>query len=132
MKKSERGSAAVETALVFPIILMLTIGLMEYGKYFYDAFRYQQAVYSGARVGAIAEENKEAVAKEEIERLFVNMGVDASKVLPYVLVNVNVPTGVANKSAISVRILKPYNPIIGFDRIVMPANIDISASELNY
>jgi len=134
VRRGERGSAAVEAALVFPIILMLTIGLMEYGKYFYDVYRYQQAVYSGARVGAITEgENdaKEAAAKNEVKRILTNMG------MVYLESNVYVTfetiAGLSSKTAIKVNIIvNPYKPIIGIDRVVMPKYIDVSASELNY
>lgn len=132
MKKTERGSTAVETALVFPIVLLLTIGMMEYGKYFFDMYRYQQAVYSGARVGAMAEEeNKAETARAEAIRVLSSMGITGDAV-PTINVNTGIATGVKEKTAIQVSIVKAYTPMIGFDRLIMPDSIRVYASQLNY
>jgi len=133
MNQTERGSAAVEAALVFPILIMLILGIMEYGKYFYDVYRYQQAVYSGARIGAITEDEatKDAVAEEEVKRVLVNMGIAAEKI-PVILVESDIDMGVAGKTATRVSIDTLYTPIIGYASLIMPARIYVVASQMNY
>src|SRR3954453_338838 len=44
-----RGSAVLDAALVFPILLSLTFGTVEYGYYFYVKHTLQGAAREGAR-----------------------------------------------------------------------------------
>src|SRR6476660_5289004 len=44
-----RGSAVLDAALVFPILLSLTFGTVEYGYYFYVKHSLQGAAREGAR-----------------------------------------------------------------------------------
>jgi Flp pilus assembly protein TadG len=44
-----RGSAVLDAALVFPILLSLTFGTVEYGYYFYAKHSLQGAAREGAR-----------------------------------------------------------------------------------
>src|SRR5438552_3487535 len=44
-----RGSAVLDAALVFPILLSLTFGTIEYGYYFYVKHSLQGAAREGAR-----------------------------------------------------------------------------------
>ena len=50
----ERGTAAIELALVFLIMLMLAIGTFEWGTGFADRISLASSVREGARVGAAA------------------------------------------------------------------------------
>ncbi|MGI9609366.1 MAG: TadE/TadG family type IV pilus assembly protein [Acidimicrobiia bacterium] len=56
----ERGTAAIELALVFMIMLMLAIGTFEWGTGFADRINLSSAVREGARVGAAAGDNVDA------------------------------------------------------------------------
>ncbi|QLC22445.1 pilus assembly protein [Parasphingopyxis sp. CP4] len=47
-----RGSAAVELALVAPMLIILSFGAMEVGKYFMDEHAVSKAVRDGARFAA--------------------------------------------------------------------------------
>ena len=49
-RSPRRGLAAVETAIVLPLILILTMGLLEYGWLFLKAQQIQNAAREGARV----------------------------------------------------------------------------------
>lgn len=48
-RKFRRGSAVMDAALVFPILLSLTFGTVEYGHYFYWKHTLQGAAREGAR-----------------------------------------------------------------------------------
>jgi uncharacterized membrane protein len=52
---SRRGMAAIESALVLPLVLLLTLGLCEYGWLFLKQQQISQAAHAGARAGAIAD-----------------------------------------------------------------------------
>ena len=47
--RSERGIALLEFALTFPVLLVLVLGMMEYGRYFYVAVSANNAAREGAR-----------------------------------------------------------------------------------
>jgi Flp pilus assembly protein TadG len=48
-----RGSAVLDAALVFPILLSLTFGCIEFGHYFYVKHTLQGAAREGARAAAM-------------------------------------------------------------------------------
>lgn len=48
-KSSRRGSAVLDAALVFPILLSLTFGTVEFGYYFYVKHTLQGAAREGCR-----------------------------------------------------------------------------------
>ena len=54
-KRGRRGLAAVETALVAPLLLLMLVGIMEYGLIFLRAQQITHAARHGARVGARAD-----------------------------------------------------------------------------
>jgi hypothetical protein len=47
--RSVQGAAAVEFALVFPLLLLLTFGIIEFGLVFYQANMLEKATQKGAR-----------------------------------------------------------------------------------
>ncbi len=47
-----RGLAVIETALVFPLLLLMTLGMLEYGWMFLKSQGVTNAARQGARVGA--------------------------------------------------------------------------------
>lgn len=51
----ERGASAVEFALVAPVLVLLLMGLLQYGLYVRDALDTRQAVREAVRFGATAE-----------------------------------------------------------------------------
>lgn len=52
-KKKERGAVAVEMALVLPVLLLLLIGIMEFGRVLNVQVSLTQAAREGARHAAI-------------------------------------------------------------------------------
>jgi Flp pilus assembly protein TadG len=59
--RSDRGAAAVEFALVLPVLLVLVLGIVEFGRIYNVQISVTNAAREGARVMAI--ENKPAVAR---------------------------------------------------------------------
>jgi Flp pilus assembly protein TadG len=51
--KSERGAAIVEFALVIPILLMLVVGIFEFGRMYYIQTTLSMAARQGARILAL-------------------------------------------------------------------------------
>jgi Flp pilus assembly protein TadG len=52
-RRGERGAAAVEFALVAPVLFLVLFGIIDYGIWFADAISLRQAVRDGARQGAV-------------------------------------------------------------------------------
>src|SRR4051794_38017083 len=70
-RAADRGSVAVEAALVIPALLLLIVGLLEFGLAFKDQLAITSAVRAGARIAAaepryvnFATDAASAVAKE--------------------------------------------------------------------
>ncbi len=55
-RESERGAAAVEFALVFPILMLVVFGILQYGLYFFDAHGTRTGVREAARLGVVMTE----------------------------------------------------------------------------
>lgn len=66
---SDRGAAAVELALVLPILLILVFGLIQYGWYFYQSQETSFAVREGARVAAVGTQDTSGVQDLVTEKL---------------------------------------------------------------
>ncbi len=51
-QRGRKGGAAVELAVVFPMIVLLVIGAVDYGRVFYTAVTVANAARAGAEYGA--------------------------------------------------------------------------------
>lgn len=51
-RRRERGAAAVEAAFVVPLLVFITIGMLEFGLYWQQSHTYNEAARSAARIGA--------------------------------------------------------------------------------
>src|SRR5512135_1792339 len=49
----QRGAAAVEFAIVLPLLVILTFGIIEFGIYIYDKAMITNASREGARAGVV-------------------------------------------------------------------------------
>jgi Flp pilus assembly protein TadG len=52
-RNRQRGGAAVEFALVFPILCAVMFGMIDYGWYFYERFSVASAVRDGLRLAVV-------------------------------------------------------------------------------
>lgn len=63
---AERGAAAVELALVLPILIFLIFGIVEFGRGFNARLTVTHAAREGARAFAIAEGDDSAAIEEDV------------------------------------------------------------------
>src|SRR4051794_13790543 len=54
-RRSDRGAAAVEFALVTPLLLLMLFGIIDYGIWFADSISARQAVRNVARQGSVGQ-----------------------------------------------------------------------------
>ena len=51
--RRERGAAAVEFALLLPVLVLLVGGIVDYGRYFFTQLQLTNAAREGARAGIV-------------------------------------------------------------------------------
>ncbi|MDP3920550.1 MAG: TadE/TadG family type IV pilus assembly protein [Candidatus Omnitrophota bacterium] len=80
-KKSERGSVVLEAALMLPIIFVLLLGILEFGRVLMIQQALTNAAREGARQGAVYMDDTEAltvagdVASDYLTRTGVNLSM---------------------------------------------------------
>lgn len=95
-----RGSAVLDAALVFPVLLSLTFGCVEFGHYFYIKHTLQGAAREGARAAATGTANSEVTAA-------VKASMDAAGIIP-----ANYTTTITDTSGTNMTI-SSTNPVAG-------------------
>lgn len=68
---SERGAAAVEFAIILPVLLMLVLGIMEFGRAYNTQLSLTNAAREGVRVMAIS--NDPAAARAAAKNAAVSL-----------------------------------------------------------
>lgn len=71
-RESERGAAAVEFAILLPLLLLLVLGIAEFGRAFNAQITLTQAAREGVRVMAIT--NKPEDAKIAAQKAAASLG----------------------------------------------------------
>ncbi len=91
----ERGAAAVEFALVLPILVLILFGIIDYGLYFNTSLQSRWGVHDAARAAAVAPDQGGATtcgttitAPRDIERLICSVlhNTDSATAKKYVAV----------------------------------------------
>jgi Flp pilus assembly protein TadG len=143
MKRKEnrcRGAAAVEAALVLPVLLLVTFGAIRYGWFFLKA----QEVTNAARYGARVAIRADASTQDVLDAISALLGPHGSKIIdnndvsPYVTFMVNDGPSANVESAsnmgdsVTVTVTIPaadvdIMPLVPFTNLD-PSNFNISAS----
>jgi Flp pilus assembly protein TadG len=135
-----RGAAAVEVALVLPVILLVTFGAIRYGWFFLKAQEITNAARYGARVAIRADASTQDVL-DVISALLGPHGaqiIDVDDASPYVTFKVNdAPSGNIESAtnmgdSVTVTVTIPaadvdIMPLVPFTNLD-PSNFNISAS----
>lgn len=122
-RRSRRGSQAVEFALVLPVLLTLTAGIVDYGWYYSTELTVIHAVREGARAGAAADQGDDACS---IARVATVEALQASGFTTASPSNVDVevvdaPTIGTGGRTITVTVSMPYNELWGL--VTTPTNM---------
>jgi Flp pilus assembly protein TadG len=72
--RHERGSVAVELAVVAPALMLLVLGLLQFALWYHAQNVVQTAAQEGARVAAAEEGTAEAGRTRALEVLLVGLG----------------------------------------------------------
>jgi len=52
LRRSERGGAMIELAVVMPVLILMCVGVMDYGRVFFTSIAVSNAARAGAEYGA--------------------------------------------------------------------------------
>lgn len=94
-KKHCRGAAAVEIALVLPLLLLLTLGAIKYGWLFLISQQITNAARQGARIAILSNSTTDGVngVKQRIidllDEVDITIGVDNIECIPFYVEDVN-------------------------------------------
>ncbi len=125
---ADRGAAAVEFALVLPLLMMLVMGGIDWGFYFFQAQVVTNAAREGARAGSLEIDEDgidngplaENIAKSTAETYLTNGLLDPS-------IAQVIPSAPLGAGTIRVDITYPVFSITGFNWFVFPDNIYATA-----
>jgi Flp pilus assembly protein TadG len=118
----QRGVAAVEFALVLPLLLTLVLGAIDWGWYFFVDQLVTNAAREGARAGTLLPPRPTSTATQG-ETAAENAGKAYLKRVSLTETGVNATfTTVDGTDAISVTIKYPVGSVTGFLSPVMPEN----------
>jgi len=89
----ERGQSLVEAAIALPLLLLLLMGIMEYGWYFYNQLNVENGSREGARYGIVHTDSVTFTADvtEVVNEMLTGPGtvsVTVTKTTTYVTVKV--------------------------------------------
>jgi Flp pilus assembly protein TadG len=73
--RSERGAAAVEFALVLPVLIVLVLGIVEFGRAFQVQSTLAAAAREGVRIVAIQDDSAAATAAVQSASSSLNPGL---------------------------------------------------------
>ena len=77
MRKDERGQSLVETALVLPLLLLLIVGILDFGRVTFSYAHLQMAAQETVRKGGLGKTDAEMTA---FAKNYVHLG-DSSKLI---------------------------------------------------
>lgn len=108
---TRRGSAAIEFALVLPVLLVCVLGVLDYGWYFYNEMLVLSAVKEGTRYGAATPRTNDpaGVAAARVRTTLNTYGLPGGTA--YVA---SALKGVKPDTTLQVTGTLPYVPLSGF------------------
>jgi Flp pilus assembly protein TadG len=90
VKSRERGAAAVEMALVLPVLLLIIFGIVDFGRMLNAQITITQAAREGARVAAVGGAQTAVNARVQL----ATPGMTVTSPITTACTGVNSPTGV--------------------------------------
>jgi Flp pilus assembly protein TadG len=80
MRRDERGQSLVETALILPVLLLLLVGILDFGRIMYSYAHLHMAAQETVRMGGLGKNDteitsfaKDYVQLNEVDQLKINI-----------------------------------------------------------
>jgi Flp pilus assembly protein TadG len=113
------GTSAIEFGLVLPLLMVISLGIIDYGHIYFVNLSMTNAAREGARVGVTrSAEEAQAAAEQAAAAYLAQAGVSAS-------VDATTPTD-ADPTVVVTITLDPFEPLVGF--VPTPSRLRASAS----
>jgi Flp pilus assembly protein TadG len=119
LRRGTTGTAAIELGLVLPLLVVILVGIIDYGHIHFTRLAMTNAAREGARAGVTVEADQaQAVALAAADLYLDRAGVEAT-------VTATAPSDGQPTVTVSVSI-EPFSPLIGL--VPTPARLEVSAS----
>ena len=79
--RSQRGTALIEFTLVLPLLLVLTVAAVDFGRAFFVKGVVEQAAREGVRLRAVTTAADSAMVRARVEQVMNSSGVGISQLL---------------------------------------------------
>ena len=113
------GNAAIEFGLVLPLLVVVLVGIIDYGHIYFTRLSMTNAAREGARVGVtMPESDAQTAAVAKASSYLAQAGVNA-------VVTATAPSQ-ANPTVTLTVTIDPFEPLIGL--IPTPGQLSVSAS----
>jgi Flp pilus assembly protein TadG len=122
LRTKRRGAAAIETALVLPLVLLVTFGVIEYGWLLLKSQQISNACRHGARIGA-RYGSSAATITAAVQSSLNTAGLGTSGFT--LTLTPSDPMTLASGDALTVHLLIPYANVgaLGLPLIPVPTNL---------
>jgi Flp pilus assembly protein TadG len=106
--RSERGAALVEMAMTLPLLMLISVGIVEFGRAYQTWQVLTNAAREGARVAVLPGVNDDAVTGRVQDYLEAGKITDPDSAIVVIDRNNVVAIGATNASASSVKVDYPF------------------------
>lgn len=117
--RHEEGTAAIEFGLILPLLLVVLVGIIDYGQIHFTRLTMTNAAREGARVGVtMPEAEAQPAAVAAASSYLASAGITAS-------VSATTPS-LGNPTVTVTVTIDPFQPLIGL--VPTPGSLSVSAS----
>lgn len=129
-KAGQRGAAAVEFALVLPLLLMLVLGAIDWGWYFFVREVVTNAAREGARAGAVASVATPTATAQDVAANYLTSAGLTSGEAPVASMG-TATVGGTTVTTVNVVVTYPVGSLTGFTLVgyasLVPAQVQAQA-----
>jgi Flp pilus assembly protein TadG len=112
LRRSERGAVLIETALVFPLVLFMAVGIFEFGRAYQTWQVVTNAAREGARIAVLPGTSDAAVTTRVQEYLAAGQLGAAASATVNVTRNNQISIGAGTASASRVQVTYPFEFVV--------------------
>lgn len=112
MRRGERGAALLETAIALPMVLLVSVGIFEFGRAFQTWQVITNAAREGARVAVLPNPVAGSVETRVMSYLTAGQLPNAAAASVNVNRNASMSIGATNASASVVTVQYPFNFVV--------------------
>jgi hypothetical protein len=120
MRRDERGQSLVETALILPVLLLLLVGILDFGRMMYSYAHLHMAAQETVRMGGLGKTDAEITA---FARDYVQLKEDGQ-------LSINISPGDSGRDSgdyVTVKLQYPFHFFTPFISSLFSSSLSIKA-----